>query len=251
MFLKPYQITPNSYVTDIVTADYRTAEVFRKHDIEYCCGGKWPLEMVCQAKGIDIKELTKELEQAIRYVQVPNSLPFNEWHIDFLADYIVNVHHHYLRTQLPEIREMLRKFSGEHVNKYPFLKEVEKLFQQLYIEKMAHLKQEEDIIFPYIRQIAHAYESNESYASLLVRTLRKPVEEVIHHEHVSVVRIVHRLRDLTNDYIPPSNACISHKVTFSKLRELDNDLMQHIHLENNILFPRAIAMEKILLNTKA
>lgn len=250
MFLKPLRIEPTSFVTDIVTADYRTAEVFRKYDIEYCCGGRWPLEMVCQAKGLNINDLTRELEQSIRSVQVPNSLPFNDWHIDFLADYIVNVHHHYLRTQLPEIRELLHKFSEEHVKKYPFLQEVEKIFLQLHREMIPHLKQEEEIIFPYIRQIAHAYESSESYASLLVRTLRKPVEEVMNHEHASVVRSVHRIRELTNDYTPPPNACVSHKVTFSKLKELDNDLMQHMHLENNILFPRAIEMEKILLSTK-
>lgn len=250
MFLRPYKIDSTSFVTDIVTADYRTAEIFRKYDIEYCCGGKWPLEMVCKAKDLDIEQIKKELEQAIRSVQVPNNLPFNEWNIDFLADYIVNVHHHYLRTQLPEIKEILRKFTNEHANKYPFLLEVEKQFLFLYREMLPHLKQEEEIIFPYIRQIAHAYESNESYASLLVKTLRKPVEEVMNHEHVSVVKTMHNIRELTGDYTPPANACVSHKVTFSKLKELDNDIMQHMHLENNILFPRAIEMEKILLNTK-
>jgi regulator of cell morphogenesis and NO signaling len=250
MFLKPYKIEPTSYVTDIVTADYRTAEVFRKYDIEYCCGGKWPLEMVCKARDLDINKITSELQQATRSIQVPNNLPFTDWSIDFLADYIVNVHHHYLRVQLPEIRDVLRKFTEEHTRKYPFLQEVEKLFTQLYKELLPHLKQEEEIIFPYVRQIAHAYDSNEPYASLLVRTLRKPVEDVMHNEHATVLKAVHRIRELTNDYNTPPNACVSHRVTFSKLRELDNDLMQHVHLENNILFPRAIEMEKILLSTK-
>ncbi len=248
MFLKSYQVNGASFVTDIVTNDYRTAEVFRKYGIEYCCGGKWPLEVVCDAKKIDLKILTKELEDATRTVQVPNSLPFNEWDIDFLTDYIVHVHHHYLKKQLPEIKTLLLNFAEEHRKKYLYITDLEKIFLGLYNEMLPHLQQEEEIIFPYIRQITHAFDSRESYASLLVRTLRKPVEEVMNHEHTSVIRAAKKMRELTNDYIPPAQACVSHKVIFLKLKELDNDLMQHMHLENNILFPRAIEMEKILLS---
>jgi regulator of cell morphogenesis and NO signaling len=188
MFLKSQQINRTSFVTDIVTNDYRTAEVFRKYGIEYCCGGKWPLEMVCQTKDIDIGILTKELEDSIRTVQVPNSLPFNEWDIDFLADYVVHVHHHYLKKQLPEIKTLLLKFAEEHRKKYQYIPELEKTFLSLYNEMLPHLQQEEEVIFPYIRQIAHAFDSRESYAVLLIRTLRKPVEEVMNHEHASVIR---------------------------------------------------------------
>jgi regulator of cell morphogenesis and NO signaling len=110
-----------------------------------------------------------------------------------------------------------------------------------------HLQQEEEIIFPYIRQLTHAFQSSESYASLLVRTMRKPIEGLMNHEHKLVGGALHKMRALTGDYTPPVNACTNHKVIFSMLKELDNDLAQHIHLENNILFPRAIEMEKILL----
>ena len=247
MFLKTYPVNGASFVTDIVTQDYRTAEVFRKYGIEYCCGGRWPLEMVCATKDIDIKTLTKELEDATRTVHLSNSLPFNEWDIDFLADYIVHVHHHYLKNQLPEIKTLLLKFAEEHRKKYLYIADLEKIFLRFYKEMFPHLQQEEEIIFPYIRQITHAFESRESYAWLLVKTLRKPIEEVMNHEHVSIIRAVQKIRELTNNYTPQPQACISHKVVFLKLKELDNDLMQHMHLENNILFPRAIEMEKILL----
>ena len=248
MFLKSHTINGASFVTDIVTNDYRTAEVFRKYGIEYCCGGKWPLEMVCHTKNIDLKILIKELEEATRSIQLPNSLPFNEWEIDFLADYIVHVHHHYLKDQLPEIKETLQKFAEEHQEKYFYLKELEKIFLQLYNEMLPHLQQEEEAIFPYIRQLTHAFQSRESYASLLVKTMRKPIEELMNHEHEMVAGAIQRMRELTGDYTPPPRACTNHKVTFSKLKELDNDLVQHLHLENNILFPRAIDMEKILLS---
>jgi regulator of cell morphogenesis and NO signaling len=116
---------------------------------------------------------------------------------------------------------------------------------------MPHLLQEEEIIFPYITQIAHAYHNKESYAGLLVRTLRKPVEKIMHHEHELVSKSLAEMRRLTNEYILPVGACVQHKVTFSKLLEIDNDLLQHMHLENDILFPRAIAMEQELLQRKS
>ncbi|HPN59857.1 MAG TPA: hemerythrin domain-containing protein, partial [Chitinophagaceae bacterium] len=110
-----------------------------------------------------------------------------------------------------------------------------------------HLLQEEEVIFPYIRQISHAYESKESYASLLVRTLRKPVEDLMHDEHNSIGKTLTQLRELTNNYTAPENACTSHRLAYSLIKELDDDLVQHIYLENDILFPKAISMEKELL----
>jgi regulator of cell morphogenesis and NO signaling len=248
MFLKTQHINPSSFVTDIVKNDYRTADVFRRYGIEYCCGGKWPLEMVCATNDIDINNLIRELEEATRTVQVPNTLPFRDWNIDFLTDYIVHVHHQYLKNQLPVIRENLHKFSEEHRKKYTYLPHLEKIFSGLFNEMLPHIEQEEEIIFPYIRQINHAFHSKESYASLLVKTMRKPIEQLMSHEHEMVTGSLHEMRKLTSEYNPPESACTSHRVTFSRLRELDNDLTQHVHLENNILFPRVIEMEKILLS---
>ena len=111
-----------------------------------------------------------------------------------------------------------------------------------------HLQHEEEIIFPYIRQINHAFQSRESYASLLVKVMRKPIEELMNREHEMVASSLFEIRRLTCDYTPPGNACTKHRVTFSRLKELDSDLVQHMHLENNILFPRAIEMEKYLLS---
>ena len=112
------------------------------------------------------------------------------------------------------------------------------------------MKQEEEIFFPYIKQIHHAYKHQESYARLLIRTLRKPLEEVMIKEHEATGVNLNKLRAITNNYTPPDNACITHKITFAKLKELDKDLVQHIHLESNILFPKAIAMEQELLKDR-
>ena len=146
--------------------------------------------------------------------------------------------------------ETLERFVTGHKSKYPYLAELLGIVYELRDDLLPHLEQEEKIIFPYVKQIAHAYESREPYAALLVRTLRKPVENTMTHEHEQIANYLHRLRHLTNNYTPPPNACISHKVSFSKLKELDNDLVQHIHLESNILFPKAITMEKEMLALK-
>lgn len=237
-------------VSDIVSADYRTADVFRKYGIDFCCGGKWPLKTVCETKNLDVSVIERELEEAARTISIHNTLRFDEWDIDFLTNYIVNVHHEYLRKALPEAKDYLVNFMEGHQKKFPYLTDLLKVFNDLFKDMFPHLLQEESIIFPYIRQIAHAYYSKESYAGLLVRTLRKPVENVMHHEHETMNNILQQMRVITDHYTLPERACVSHKVTFMKLLEIDNDLVQHVHLENDILFPRAIAMEKELLERK-
>jgi len=247
MFFPKNKIDRTQTVAEIMSNDYRTADVFRKYNIEYCCGGKQPLYIACNMNDADENQVLRELEEAVRDVNTSNTLNFNEWHIDFLTDYIVNVHHHYLRKALPRLQEYVERFAEGHRKKFTYVDELQRVVTQLNRTLIPHLAQEEEIIFPYIRQIDHAYYSRESYASLLVRTLRKPVEDIMAHEHDTTGRIIHHMRELTNHYSPPENACLSHKVTFLKLKEMDSDLTQHLHLENNILFPKAIAMEKELL----
>jgi regulator of cell morphogenesis and NO signaling len=244
------RIDPNLLVSDIVSNDYRTADVFRKYGIDFCCGGKWSLKMVCETRNLDITIIKKELEEAVRTIHLSNKLKFDEWDIDFLTDYITNVHHQYLRKALPEAKDYLIRFMEGHQKKFPYLPDLLNVFLDLSNGMFPHLQEEEAIIFPYIRQISHAYNSKESYAALLVRTLRKPVENVMHHDHESVNQSLRQMRQLTDYYTLPEGACVSHKVTFLKLLEIDNDLVQHIHLENNILFPRAIEMEKELLKQR-
>lgn len=241
------KINPDLPISDIVNADYRTADVFRKYGIEFCCGGRWPLRSVCEIKNLDVSIVTRELEESARIICLPSSLKFEEWNINFLTDYIINVHHSYLKKALPDTKEELARFVEKHQDKFSYLPDLLKIFIELSNETLPHLQQEETIIFPYIRQISNAYYNKESYAALLVRTLRKPVENVMVHEDEFLNKFLRQIRQLTDHYTPPANACTSHKVVFLKLLELDNDLVQHLYLENDILFPRAIAMEKELL----
>jgi len=240
-------IDVSSFVSEIVINDYRTAAVFRKYGIDYCCGGKWSLYALCESKGIDTGKVLIELEKATTSINVSNSLQFDDWNIDFIINYIIHIHHQYLKKALPSVKEQLINFASGHSNKYPELNELAKDFMQLEKIKIPHMIEEEEIIFPYIKQISHAYEGKEAYATLLVRTLRKPLESNILNEHETLSKIIHRIRELTHNYTPPIHACVKHRVTFSLLKELDNDLVQHLHLENNVLFPKTLAMEKDLL----
>lgn len=247
MFLRSFEINRKSLVADIVLEDYRTADVFRRHGIGYCCGGKWPMDIACEMRGIDAEKLQAELEAATRTLQISTRLDFTNWDIEFLVDYIINIHHRYLATTVKETEEVLHEFTEEHIKKFPYLEELENKFSLLVKQLIPAVQQEEEVIFPYIRQLAHAHKHKEPYAALFIRTLRKPVEAAMFKGHEVIVNIILSVRKLTNAYTSPENACISHKVVLSKLRELDNDLMQHLYLEQSVLFPRAIAIEKELL----
>ena len=243
-------IKDDSFVCDIVTQDYRTSNVFLKYNIDYCCNGRCTLKNICEERGLNIHEIKEQLKHSIRATNYSSSLDFNDWPVDFLIDYIEFVHHHYLRSNLNAVKELLDKLVIMQQTRYPFLGELREFFIGLINEIRPHMEQEEKIIFPYIKQIAHAYQSKESYAALLVRTLRKPVENLIHHEEEKLAQYIHRFRKLTKYYTVPIHAGTAYRTCMNRLKELDNDLTQHIHLENNILFPKAMLMEKELLEQK-
>ncbi len=247
MFLLPFDINNKLSVAEIVAKDFRTAEVFRKHGIGYCCGGKWPVDIACEMQGVDMGLLNSELKKAIRTIHVSNQLDFNNWDISFLIDYIINVHHGYLKNTFPITQQMLNDFVKEHGKKFTYLPELENQFENLLRKIMLSMEKEEEVIFPYIRQLIYAHKNKEPYAALFVRTLRKPVEEIMFKGHEIAAEILFSIRKLTNSYTTPENVCTSHKVVIAKLKELDNDLAQHLYLEQSILFPRAIAIEQEVL----
>jgi regulator of cell morphogenesis and NO signaling len=246
MFLPSTIVTKENSAASIVSSDYRAADVFLKYGLEFCCAGKWPLADICASKQLDIDLVLQDLEKATRTIQLSNNTRYDEWSLSFLADYIVNVHHQYLKTTLPSIVECINIFLEGHRNKYPELERLNPLLKKLNNNFIPHMQQEEEIFFPYIKQLAHAWQHSEPYAALLVKTLRKPLLDLSHQEE-ELMGCLMQIRGITDHYTPPPNACITHRVTFAKLKELDNDLAQHMYLENDILFPKAIQIEKELL----
>ncbi|HEX7905151.1 MAG TPA: DUF542 domain-containing protein [Chitinophagaceae bacterium] len=247
VFVRSTPVNATDLVSDIVNKDYRTAEVFHKYNIDFCCGGKRPLESACELMGVDPQLVQKDLEMAMRDVHVPNSLLFHEWDIDFIIAYVINVHHQYLKQAIPATKPVLDEFVISHTKHYPYLAEMQKRFHQLSDHLLSLMKQEEEILFPYIRQLAHAHHDREPYALLLIRTLRKPVEEVLFREHELVADTLLSLREVTRHYTTPGNVCVKHRVVIAKLKELDNDLSQHLYLEQTFLYPQVISIEKELM----
>jgi regulator of cell morphogenesis and NO signaling len=234
-------------VRDIVIGDYRTADVFRKWGINYCCGGNLPLADACSVQQVSQADVEKDLKQATRNVTLSNSIAFNEWPVPFLTDYILFVHHSYLKAALPALRQLMGSFVPGHLKKYPHLAEVHQTFLDLAEELEEHIREEEDSIFPYVKQINSTYSQKEKYGSLFVRTMRKPLAQTIEKEHGRIVSLLKQLRSQTGHYTFGDDACANYQVIYNKLKEFDADLVQHKHLENNILFPKALEMEKALL----
>lgn len=246
MFLNQLDISKESIVADLVAQDYRTSDVFKKYGIGFCCGGKYPLQMACEINNVDVNDILEELQTATSEVNVSNTLQYKDWPLDFLADYIVNVHHQYLKKALPQVDDLVAHFTDGHRKKYSYLDELHGTTNRMVKQMLPHMEHEEKVIFPYVRQIQHAYQHSEPYAGLFVKTLRKPIELMMAQEHETTGKDLLKLRELTNNYTPPSSACLTHKVAFSKLKEVDCDISRHLYLENEILFPQVVEMEKKL-----
>ncbi|MGE5520110.1 MAG: DUF542 domain-containing protein [Candidatus Dadabacteria bacterium] len=235
-------------VSDIVNRDYGTADVFTKWGINYCCGGNITLTKVCEQQNIDQAAVEAELKEATKKINVRGNPAYNEWPIDFLVDYVIYVHHAYVRKVGPQLNEQLKQVAEAHKAKHPELELVQDFFQDLIDELLEHMQSEEDRIFPYIKQINNTYNRKEVYGKLFVRTLRKPLTDVVEKEHSRITATLIQLRKITNDFTISPDTCPKVQVIYRKLQEFDRDLVQHKHLENNILVPRAVAMEKELLH---
>jgi len=236
----------NHPISDIVKMDYRTADVFKKYQLNYCCSGAVSLKSACEMKGIDFDLISIELKEATRNLILPNYLPFDEWKIDFLIDFIINIYHDYIYRVIPLYSSTLESFTRGHQTKYPELIRIKELFTKLAEILTLHNRYEDEIIFPYIKQIDSAYRRKEPYGNLFVRTLRKPLH-TIEREHFQIQELLNDLKTETKQFTVPDNACVNYQVIFKKIEEAYNNLLQHKFLEHAILFPKAIAIEQKLL----
>lgn len=236
----------NRTVPDIVRSDYRTADVFKKHGIGYCSDDAVSLLEACTSKNLNYNAILEELAEATKTIVLPNTLHFSEWKIGFLIDYVVNVHHAYLHEAIASLESLLVSFIENHKKKNPEINKILFLFRELSVLLITHSRHEEEIIFPYIRQIESTYRRKETYGNLFVRTLRKPLSN-IEKEHEVIMSILKEIQTLSNNYTSPSNACADQSAIYHKLEEFHRDMLQHTHLEDDILFPKAIEMEKELL----
>lgn len=235
---------PDMTIGEIVAHHYRTAEVFSRHGIDFCCGGKRTLATACADKAVDWDTLSGELHAALEMPENPAGNA-DQWEPDFLVDYIVRVHHRYLRDNLPLLRDYTVKIARVHGARHPELKIVEKQVALLAEDLLEHLAKEENILFPYIKALCAAQTGRVTAPSPPFGSAQNPIH-LMEQEHDYAGSLLDNLRLLTHGFEVPDDACTTYRVAFAKLRELDADLRWHVHLENNILFPKALLLEQLI-----
>jgi len=229
-------------VGEIVAEDYRAATVFKNHGLDFCCGGGKKLSEACEKKGISLAEVLKELESLSDSPSRQNN--YNEWSLGFLIDYIVHNHHSYVRSKLPEIKSYAKKVARVHGNTYPVLYTMLELFLKLENELLSHLEKEEDILFPYVKKLeASKLEEAREHIKPGCETAAKCIA-MMEEEHELAGSVLDRMSEISNEFTPPEGACKTFTVYFLNLREFQEDLHLHVHLENNILFPKAMKLER-------
>lgn len=229
----------------LVAADIRNATIFKKHGLDFCCGGKKTVKQACIEKGIDVLTIEQELQHSDLIMASSRSLPYSDWPLDFLCDYVVNTHHSYVRKALPDIEAYAEKVCRVHGKNHPELIRIFSLVGDIATELNSHMSKEENVLFPYIKKLVSATNNKLSTQAGKFGSVKNPIQ-MMEMEHEMVGIALEEIRTLTNDYSYPPDACTSYKLLFKLLTEFEEDLHLHIHLENNIIFPRVIEMEKRL-----
>ena len=229
----------NKSVGDLVAENLARAQVFEKHDIDYCCKGQRTLEEVCREQGLSVDTLVSELDSA------PAADEAGDWpsaSLTKLADHIVERHHNYLRSALPSVAGKLDKVVEVHSARHGGLPRLREIVHGLGQELMQHMMKEEMMLFPLIRQMEAAARNGVAPPAAPGGSVNNPIH-MMEYEHASAGRALAGIRALTSGFVPPPDACITFRALYAQLEELEGDLHVHIHLENNILFPRAAELE--------
>jgi regulator of cell morphogenesis and NO signaling len=237
-------ITPDTRIADIATQNPATIRIFQRFGIDFCCGGKRPLSEACAEKQITFNELRTFLESA--GARPSYAIPPADAKLAELVRFIVDKYHADLRTELPRLAQMAAKVLDVHGDKHPgVLPALVETFRGLREELQMHMVKEERVLFPYIERLEAMAADGQALPASPFGSIQAPIG-MMEHEHESAAQALARLRELTAGYTPPANACNTFRGLYQGLAELEKDLHEHIHLENNVLFPRAARLEEEL-----
>ncbi len=225
----------------IVTRDYRTAAVFERYGIDFCCGGDVALEEACRVAQVEPERVETDLARVAAAPPPPGDVDFTSWTLTRLVDHIRAVHHRYLRENTARIGAYGRKIAEVHGANHPELAEISSIYDEMAAALMTHLDDEEQVYFPAVKRAEASARAGRAVDAADAETLRKGVKELA-AEHDEVGGALHRMRDLAMGYALPADACATYDLTFRSLRELEADVHKHVHLENNILLPRMAAL---------
>lgn len=217
----------NKTISEIAGKNIITTDVFKKYEIDFCCGGEKTLQTVCKEHDLNIDKVMFDLEN-VQTKRIPANLNFDEWGIEFLADYIVYVHHSYVKKNIDIINDYAEKVANAHGEKDPNINKIVTLFSKISKELKIHIGKEETELFPAIK--AKAANPNFQFDKSILTLLK--------NQHDEVAIITKNLKKLTYNFTPPEWACPTLKKLYFKLEEFTNDLYQHVHLENNVLFAK-------------
>ena len=228
-------------VGQYVAHDNRTAAIFSKYKIDFCCKGHRTVEEVCEEKGLTPESLKTELF-AVMATKAIDEVDFTSWPAAELADYIEKNHHKYIEEKTPILLAYLHKLCAVHGDKHPELHEINTLFQISAAALAHHMKKEELVLFPFIKKMQMALQEQINIVQPPFGSIDTPLG-ALQEDHESEGNLLAKIAELTNQYTPPAEACETYQITLALLREFEQNLHQHIHLENNILFLKAKEME--------
>jgi regulator of cell morphogenesis and NO signaling len=241
------QVQKDNTVGEIVAKNFRTAQIFEKFGLDFCCGGKKSISDACSKRGVDANEVIDELLMVNENGSRQND--YFSWEIDFLIDYIIEVHHSYVSKSMPVIFAHSQKVAEAHGENHPEVIKIADYFSTIKDELEAHLMKEEKMLFPYIKKLVEVKKNNLEQEVPPFGAVVNPIK-VMEAEHENAGLLFAEIKRLSNGYNPPEDACTTFKVLYQELNEFEQDLHTHIHLENNILHPKAIELEKNLNKQK-
>jgi regulator of cell morphogenesis and NO signaling len=226
-------------IGDMVAADFRAAAVFERFGIDFCCGGRRDLEDACRTAAVDPLEVLGAI--ASLPVAADEGTDVTRWPLARLIDHIVSTHHQYVRSSMPVIRQYLAKLVDVHGARHPELARVAASFDTIARDMAQHMIKEEQVLFPYVRELA-ADTAGGGRPQSPFGTVQNPIRmmEREHREAADELRII---RELTHGYRAPGDGCTTYAVCMAELQQFERDLHRHVHLENNVMFPKAIALE--------
>lgn len=236
------RITSGTPVGEIVQNNFKTATLFQANKIDYCCGGKQTISDACKKAGVDTKQLISQLEEVLQDSD-PDTEYINNMELGALSEYIVNRHHVYVRKTIPFLKQNLEKIAAVHGANHPELAAVRDEFEQSAGELTMHMQKEELLLFPFIKKMEKAKKEEKGLPAPSFGSVANPIAAMISEHENEGERYV-RIADLTNNYQVPADGCTTYEVTLKQLADFEKDLHRHIHLENNILFPKAKALEE-------
>ncbi len=232
-------------VGDIVASNYNAAGVLKEYGIDFCCGGGISLAKACKNKGADLDQVTYQIIN-LSDSNSGSHQNYIDWEPDFLIDYIINNHHSFVRRKVNEIPAYAAKVANVHGERHPENIEIYKQFTALANEMIEHLESEEVRVFPLINKIYTSVKNGEIPDAELVEQLRKELD-LMEDEHEAAGDLMKTIRELSNGFTPPADACATYQILYQNLDGFESDLHRHVHLENNILFKKA---EKLLLTSE-